>query len=478
MTKQTDGENQKATVASSPPDSLQASMREGVSHAVMLGAGETYLGPFGIFLQASTIQIGLLATLPQLFGALMQWVSALALDRLPNRRRLLVVSALLQGVLWLPVGLLPFLLERGRSTAALLIVLAALYHGTSGIFTPVWSSLIGDLVPAEGRGRFFGQRNRLTGMASFITLLIAGGVLHLFERADRTGTGFLLVFGVALLARLYSARWLAGYDNPPLHMMPEQRCTFRQFLKRSPKSNFAKFVFFLGAINFAVAFSAPYFALYMLRDLHFSYLHFTAVTSVSTVTQFLTFRSWGRIGDRFGNKKILNLCSWGISLMPILWLFSTHIGYLMAIQVLGGFVWAGFNLASSNFIFDAVSPPKRARCVAYRGLINGVCVVAGSLAGGLVARELPASFQLGPWHWTPTFVLPLVFLCSGLMRFVAAAFFLQRFHEVRPVEPIRHRDLIYQVSHLKPLAGLTFSLIAAPFRDGRRKAPPAESERN
>jgi len=38
--------------------SLRASMRDGVSHAVMLGAGETYLGPFGIFLQASTLQVG------------------------------------------------------------------------------------------------------------------------------------------------------------------------------------------------------------------------------------------------------------------------------------------------------------------------------------------------------------------------------------------------------------------------------------
>ena len=43
---------------------LRASVRDGASHAVMLGCGETYFGPFGIFLLAGTLQVGLLATLP------------------------------------------------------------------------------------------------------------------------------------------------------------------------------------------------------------------------------------------------------------------------------------------------------------------------------------------------------------------------------------------------------------------------------
>ena len=43
---------------------LKAAIKDGVSHAVMMGSGETYLGPFGIFLHASTLQVGLLASLP------------------------------------------------------------------------------------------------------------------------------------------------------------------------------------------------------------------------------------------------------------------------------------------------------------------------------------------------------------------------------------------------------------------------------
>lgn len=357
--------------------SLHASIKDGVSYAVMMGCGETYLGPFGIFLRATTLQIGLLATLPQLFGALMQWVAALKMDRFQSRRKIILAGAATQAMTLVPMALLPFLFGIGSIPVLYLLVLTVVYQGANGSTVPIWNSLIGDLVPSNIRGRFFGYRNRLTGMSSFISLILAGIILDLFDRADKAAVGFLIIFSMAFLARLNSLRWLSKYEDPEFFIAPDQAFTFRQFLRRSPYSNFAKFVFFIGAINFGVSFSAPYFALYMLRDLHFSYLEFTIVIGVATITQFLTFRYWGELSDRFGNKKILNVCGWGVAAVPMLWLVSPHILYLVIIQIYSGFVWSGFSLASANFIFDAVTPPKRARCVAYQGLVNGFFLFLG-----------------------------------------------------------------------------------------------------
>lgn len=445
--------------------SLYSSVRDGISYAVMLGAGENLLGPFGVFLRATTIEVGLLATLPQFFGAVMQWVGALALDHLRTRRFFVVVSALVQASVWLPILLLPFWFQQGEIVGVVLIILVTIYHGIAGVIAPIWTSLIGDLVPPENRGAFFGQRNRLTGMATFISLVLAGIILHLFERTGHTSIGFLIIFGVALLARFDSARWLTRHEDPPFEVSPDQAFSFRQFLQRSSKSNYAQFVFFFGAINLAVAFSSPYCAIYMLEDLKFSYLEFTIVTSMATVTQFLTFRYWGALGDRFGNKKILNLCGWGIGIVPFLWLVSANIWYLLIIQVLAGFVWAGFSLASSNFVFDAVSSPKRARCIAYRGVIHGTCVLVGSLAGGWLAGHLKTIGFTGPWFWLPASSFPAIFLISGLMRFFAAGFFLSKFKEVREVELIGNREFIYRASHLRPLAGLSLAFVSATAQD-------------
>ena len=467
--------NTPSSQPESKEGSLNASIRDGVSHSVMLGTGETYLGVFGIFLQASTLQIGLLATLPLVFEAVAQWISALALDRFRSRRTVIVVWALFQALLWLPVALLPFLFGPGSVAAVSLICLVTLNHVASGFIHPVWSSLMGDLVPIEIRGRFFGNRNRLTGMSSFISLLLAGSILHLFKNAGMAAAGFLVVFIVAMLARFSSAYWMGRYHDPPYHVQPEQVFSFWQFLRRSRQSNFAKFVFFFAVTNFAVSFSSPYFALYMLRDLQLSYMQFTVVSGVATLFQFLTFRYWGGLSDRFGNKKIMNLCGWGIGIVPLCWLFSTNLLYLCLVQVFSGLVWAGFNLAAANFIYDACSPPKRARCVAYRGIVTSVFVFAGSMAGGFVAKLLPSALTIGPWHVAHS--LLIIFLISGLLRLTTAALFLRIFHEVRDVEHIRSRELVYRVTHIKPIAGATFNIMTYFFRDRKQARQGKKDEK-
>jgi MFS family permease len=449
--------------------SLHASLRDGMSHAVMLGSGETYLGPFGIFLQATTLQIGLLATLPQLFGAAMQWLGALSVERSKSRRKVIVTGVVAQALVWTGIAAVPLLFGAGVGPVFALIGMAVLYHGAAGFVAPVWNSLIGDLVPDAIRGRFFGRRNQLNGMGTFAALILAGGILELFQRLGRATTGFLIVFGIAFVARLNSARWLSRYEDPPSAIADGQRFSFWQFLRRTPYSNFARFVWFVSTINFAVAFSGPYFALYMLRDLQFSYLEFTSVTAVSAIAQFLTFRYWGGLSDRFGNKRILDVCGWAIATVPLLWLFSAKLGYLLIIQSYGGFVWAGFSLAAGNFMFDAVTPAKRARCAAYQAMINGVFVVCGSLAGGFVATRLPAVFHIGNFIWVPASGLLVLFLISGVMRLVTSAILLRRFGEVRNVEAIRRRELIFRISHLRPIAGATFSVLTGRF--GERETP-------
>lgn len=456
--------------------SLRAAVKDGMAHSVMIGAGETYLGVYGIFLQATTLQVGLLATLPAFIGAVFQAVAVFFMLFFKTRRRPIVVSAVLNGLIWIPIALLPFVYGSGPATVWILIGLVTIYHIAGNFGAPIWSSLIGDLVPAHSRGRYFGRRNKLVGLVTFIAVIAAGQVLEWSKGHHVDGTGFLLIFIVAGLARLLSAHWLCGYDDPPHVVRREEMFSFYQFIRRLPHSNFARFVLFFATINFAVAFAGPYFALYMLRDLKLSYTEFTCLSAAVTVTQFFTMQHWGRISDRFGSKKILNVCGIAVALGPVLWLFSSEVWWILLIQIYAGFVWAGFNLASTNFMFDAVTPPKRARCAAYQSLVNAAFVLVGSFLGGWTAEILPTTIPLGITTVEMGNPLLMLFFLSGALRLVAAWVLLPRFQEVRPVEHIAHRHLIFQITNLRPLSGATFSVISGFFQSrGRRKDPPTES---
>ena len=52
--------------------SSKSLVREGLLDAAKMGATETYLGAFGVFLGGAPLQIGALATLPPLIVAIVQ----------------------------------------------------------------------------------------------------------------------------------------------------------------------------------------------------------------------------------------------------------------------------------------------------------------------------------------------------------------------------------------------------------------------
>jgi MFS family permease len=447
--------------------SLRASMRDGVAHAVMLGSGETYLSALAIFLGAGALQLGLLAAIPPLLGACFQLLGVLAVDRAFSRRRVITSAAIGQGLVLLPIALLPFFpihWDRGAS----LILLAAVYYALAGLGVPVWNSLIGDLVPVERRGRFFGTRSRRCGLATGLALVIAGGFLELFRTRADPALGFTLVFLAACMARLVSSYWLSRHEDPKHKLEDQHKFTFLDFVLKVRHSNFARFVLFVGMINFGLFFAAPFFALYMLETLKLPYAEFTLLIFLATFAQYLTLGRWGEISDLFGNRRIITLCAVLLCITPLLWLVSSNLWYLCIVQLFSGFAHAGFSLANANFLFDAVTPPKRARCVAYQSIVNGGFIFAGALLGGYASKHVSFDFFTNPWLQEPHSPLLMLFLLSGLLRAVAVLIFLPLFQEVREVTPIRSRALLLRVVHIRPNLGMTFGIIGGKGKGSGR----------
>lgn len=214
------------------------------------------------------------------------------------------------------------------------------------------------------------------------------------------------------------------------------------FIHSLISTNLGRYILFLFAMSFVVNIASPYFTVYQLQDLKFSYLSLAALETVSSVATIIAITHWGQSADRGGNLKMMYLASALIPLVPLLWILSTNLVYLGFIQAFSGFAWAGFNLCSVNYLYDATTQENRTRYLAYFNAGNGIAAGLGALLGGFVAPYIPAlrGYQ----------ILSL-FLVSGLLRGVVSIAFLPGIKEVRKVSKIPAAELFHIMMGGRPV---------------------------
>lgn len=427
---------------------LRHSIKDGLAYSVMSGAGESYLSAFALFFKATNAQIGVLASLPPLLGSLVQLFSAWLGHQGRTRKQIIIFGVALQAFMLLPMVGLPLLFP--AYALPILISCAILYFAGQNLASPQWWSLMGDLVPETRRGRYFALRTRLSTLVTFVTFVIAGVMLNAFATYDATVWGFAILFVIASLARFVSAYHVKKMHDPPGHVAVLESLLQRKLLRRIWGSAAARFSIFYAAMQFAVAIASPFFVVYMLRGLELSYLEYTVIMATVILSQFLSLPRWGRVGDVFGNRVVLLFCGSLIPFMPLLWLVSTQLWYLIAIQMIGGFAWAGFSLSAGNFIYELVPANKRTTYLAMHNVLVGVAVFAGALLGGYLGSHLPKAMAVGDWHFSWRSSLYGVFILSALLRATVALGFLPRITEIRSVRPLSWGALVRRVLQLHP----------------------------
>lgn len=451
--------------------SLRYSVKDAVAFSVMAGGLETYFSAFAIFLKATAMQVALVATLPNLLGSLGQIASAWLGHRINKRKPIIAAGAYAQALVLPLMLVLPFLFP-GYAIVLLMLALA-LYYAAGHIIVPQWTSLMGELVPERRRGRFFAHRTRLATVSSFLALFSGGLILHGFDVSDETALGFAVLFAAAFCGRLYSAHCLSRMHEPSPHAASlELESSLHLGWLRKPEYAAAKrFSLFFVLMQSAVGISAPFFSVYMLKVLHFSYLQFMMNTGAAVLVQFLTLRYWGRVSDIMGNRLVLVTTGGLIPFLPALWLFSSDFWYLLCVQVASGFCWGGFSLSATNALYDLIPREKRSTYQALQSVLLTFGVFAGGMLGALLIKVLPQTLEIGDWRHTLVTPLLWVFLISSLGRITVSALFLPRLREMRkPRRSITPYALVYRFTRFNAFMGLMYEVVT---RIKKEPAKPA-----
>jgi MFS family permease len=446
---------QIATPNSSQPQrdgeqGLRYGLRDGACQAVTQGSGEQYLSAFALLLHASPFQLSVLSALPQLVGTVAQLFSVKVLQRCPNRKALISAGTLGQALTWIPIVLLPLLFPQWGPW--LIVGGAAAYFACAHFTAPAWNSLIADWLDQHERGAYFARRAKIIAALSFFALCGAGWILSLWQGSDAAWWGFVLVFVLAGSARMLSVLALSPVQDvhPTAHQEAQQG--FRGFFRLGATKDFRRFLLFSGLMHASVLIAGPFFVLYLLQDIHLSYVGYGGWLAAGLLGQLFALQAWGHFGDRFGNKALLSITGFTVPFLPMLYLVSTNLGFLLAVNFLGGVIWAGLGLGLQNYVFDSVRPEERAKAIALYSTVNAVGWSMGALLGSWLVEHLPSRIGWGEIMLQPASNLPFVFFLSGVLRLLVSSCLLGSFHEARQVEQAPRQQLLWELPLVKPVA--------------------------
>ncbi|MEK6872299.1 MAG: MFS transporter, partial [Nanoarchaeota archaeon] len=401
---------------------------------------------YALALGASNLLIALLSTLPGLLGNLNQ-LTTLNLIKKQSRKSIVMTAVILQALLWIPLiglGIWYMLAPDFRKTIPLFLLFVysfLIMSGSSG--SPAWNSWMRDLV-LKNSGRYFGMRNRIMHICIIFSMFVASGILTFFKTTTPI-IGFCIIFAIAGAARLISAFFLLRQYEPKFKYSDEAYFSFYDFVKKMLFNNFGRFVLLVSLISLATNFAGPFFAVYMLQELQFSYVQFTFVSTAALVSMIFFLPRWGDFADKFGNVRVMQFNAILIALIPLLWFASIFFSslsiwfivfYLVALELYSGYAWAGFNLSAGNFIYDAVTKERMAFCVAYFNIINAFCAFVGAILGAFIASQKIQIFGIEG--------LVLLFLLSFIGRCLVAIYMQTAIREVRQVSDFKLKEHIKQ----------------------------------
>lgn len=401
------------------------SIKEGIFASASNSFGALYLSPFAIAINSSNSLVALLSSVNGLLGPISQIFGSKLIEKNP-RKKIVTKFVLLEAFAWILFLGIAFLFAKNIITEILPVIFLfffAIFVILASIIVPAFFSWIGDLVSENYRGRWLSKRNLLVGFTSLVLTIGASFFLEYMKKINMSMLGFGILFFLAFIARLFCYKIFKKQYEPKLEIKQGFHFSFMEFLLKAKKTNFGKFSIFRFFFSFAVTIADSLLAVYLLRNLNLTYSNYIIVILSATFFALLVAEFWGKVADKFGNYRVLLITTILIPIIPILWILHTSVLYLILVPgLIRGISWAGFNLASGNFIYDNVSQEKRGLAISYYNMMMGLGIFFGGLVGAFLIKFL---------HTTALSPIIIIFLLSALFTMATVATIIPKIKEIK-----------------------------------------------
>jgi Na+/melibiose symporter-like transporter len=360
---------------------------------------------------------GMIAAIPVL-AAMIQFVSPIIIERMEQKKTIIIVAAFLHRFL---LGCLIFMPILPLTMGLRLIFTALVYlisYSLVSFATPAVSNMIISFVPQNIRGSYFGLRESYILIFSTILNLVIGKVLDIYKTENNEYGGYVIMY---ILIFIFTYINFLSFMSMKEVKMKRPVINYRikdVFTKPLNDRKFFRIIilFFLWSIGLQIG--APFFGVYMVSGLKLDYSFITINGMIFSICYAVMTRIWGKLADK---KSWLYVAITNIAILSVshfMWVFiyaqSPILRYMVVVvHIMGGIAWAGVNISLFNLPFDYIPDEGRTLYLGFNAALSGIVGFgAAMLSSNMVGRF--GDFETMRFGF-PVGILQIILSASGIM---------------------------------------------------------------
>lgn len=400
---------------------VASSIEGGFAEVVGACAGGSVLTGWALYLDCSPLEIAVLSAIP--FVGQIAHLPAAAVTARWGAKRVALWTVLAARQVYLVLAALPFLGVAHATERVVLMSVAATAAVLGVLGNNAWQAWMAALVPQRMRGRYFGRRTAVCTGAGAAASLAAGLAIDRGARASGAPPSVLGALAlVAALAGVAAAFYMSRQYEPPDATPPRSPLAplarFESYVEPLRHGPSRGLLAYLGVWNAANGLSSGFWAVHMLTNLHLGFARVALEGTALALVRMLTAPLWGRALDRAGARRVLVVCTLGLSVVPLMWAFARPDFLLPVVldALVGGALVSGHGLAVFALPLAVAPARERPFFVAAFSVTGGASFGVAAAAGGALVTTLGARATSA----SPFVAFQTLFVLAAVARLAAA----------------------------------------------------------
>lgn len=304
--------------------------------------------------------------------------AAFIINKIVDRQKATANVVLLMAIIIFSMFFIP-LLPSNIQVIAFIIIMTLLMIPIS-IFNISYQNISGEIFPFR-RARVIAKRSIYTIIFTTIITLASGFIFKYFAQDNsqyiiiyQIFYALAFVFGVLAFFMFRKLYYVPSTNNEPIKF----KGSFKKVFKNK---RYTKFVLSSTIFHFGWQMGWPLFSIYTIKTLGADEFWLAIISVGSALVMLLAYRIWPKLIEKYGNEKIVYICTFGMALTPILYALSKSLLVLAIFSTSTGLFTAGTITVLFSDMLEVVPEKNRAIYVGYYNILTNITLAISPLIG-------------------------------------------------------------------------------------------------